>query len=77
MNVFYEYLLDENFLSSFTIEKDDDSFKFYKKNNFPQIAYNFSPMIFACLEAFALTRDSVYALKAVKSLNGFWSECFR
>ena len=66
INVFYGYLLDENFLSSFTIGKDDDSLKFTTKNNFPQIAYNFRPMIFACLEIFALTRDSVYVSKAVE-----------
>jgi hypothetical protein len=74
INVFYEYLLDENFLSSFTIEKDDDSLKFSMKNNFPQIAYNFRPMIFACLEAFALTRDSVYALKAVEISEWFFGQ---
>lgn len=74
INFFYDYLLDENFLSSFAIEKDDDSFKFSKKNNFPQIAYNFSPMIFACLEAFALTRDSVYASKAVEISEWFFGQ---
>src|SRR4030066_319217 len=74
INIFYEYLMNENFLSSFTIEKDDDSLKFSKKNNFPQIAYNFRPMIFACLEAFALTRDSVYALKAVEISGWFFGQ---
>src|SRR3972149_8256849 len=72
INVFYEYLLNENFLSSFTIEKDDNSFELYNKNNFPQIAYNFRPMIFACLEAFELTRDSVYTSKAVEISGWFF-----
>ena len=74
INIFYEYLMNENFLSSFTIEKDDDSLKFSKKNNFPQIAYNFRPMIFACLEAFALTRDSVYVSKAVEISEWFFGQ---
>lgn len=74
INVFYDYLLDENFLCSFTIGKDDDSLKFSKKNNFPQIAYNFRPMIFACLEAFALTHDSVYASKAVEISEWFFGQ---
>jgi hypothetical protein len=72
INFFYDYLLDEKFLSSFTIEKDNDSFKFSKKNKYSQIAYNFRPMIFACLEAFESTRDSAYLFKSVEIAEWFF-----
>ena len=74
ISFFYDYLLDENFLSSFTIEKDNDSFKFSTKNKFSQIAYNFRPMIFACLEAFELTCDSAYVFKSIEITNWFFGK---
>lgn len=64
INFFYDYSLQQNFLSSFKIEKNGASIRFTEQNKFPQIAYNFRPMIFACLEAFKLTGDSSYAAKA-------------
>ena len=63
---FYDYQLKQNFLSSFKLESDIDSFRFSDTNKFPQIAYNFRPMIFAAIEAFKLTGDSTYLSKAIK-----------
>jgi hypothetical protein len=74
INFFYDYLLDKNFLSSFAIEKDDDSFRLSKKNKFSQIAYNFRPIIFACLEAFELTRDSAYVFKSIEFTKWFFGK---
>lgn len=72
INFFYSYLLNEKFFSSFEIEKIDNSFKFTNENKFSQIAYNFRPMIFACLEAYHLTNDSAYAVKAVEISKWFF-----
>ena len=72
INFFYSYLMNENYLSSFEIEKVDDSFKFSKKNKYSQIAYNFRPMIFASLEAFELTGDSAYVFKSIEITKWFF-----
>jgi len=72
INFFYDYLVKQNYLSSFEIEKADDSFKFSKKNKYSQIAYNFRPMIFASLEAFELTGDSSYVLESIEIAKWFW-----
>ncbi len=72
VNYFYDDLLGANFLSSFSIQKDNGSFRFSEINKFSQIAYNFRPMIFACLEAFALTGDSVYISKAAEISKWFF-----
>ncbi len=69
---FYDYSLKSDYLSSFELEKEGDSFRFTNKTNFPQIAYNFRPMIFACLEAFEQTGDSVYAKKAMEFSGWFF-----
>jgi hypothetical protein len=71
INYFYDMLFRQNFLSSFKIEKDSTSFKFVGQNEFPQIAYNFRPMIFACFEAFDLTGDNSYKAKAVELAGWF------
>ena len=58
---FYPFLLKENFLSDFSIEKAQDSIKFDKKNIYSQIAYGFRPMIFASISAYQFTGDPFYA----------------
>ncbi len=72
INFFYEYLLKQNFLSSFEIRRDNDLFTFSEEKRFPQIAYNFRPMISACLEAFTLCSDSVYLEKALAISEWFY-----
>ncbi len=72
INVFYPYLLKERYLSSFTINKEEKSFIFSETMNFPQIAYNFRPVIYACFEAFKLTGDSVYIMRAIDFSKWFF-----
>ena len=74
INFFYDYLLRENFLSSFEIEKENDLLEISGKAQFSQIAYNFRPMIFACLEAFELTNDSAYVFKAIEISQWFFGK---
>ena len=64
INFFYPFLLKEKYLSSFTINNEGNSFVFEETNRFPQIAYNFRPIIYACIEAFKLTGDTVYLIRA-------------
>jgi hypothetical protein len=64
INYFYDYLIGEQFLKEFKLSKENNSFTFLEKQKLPQIAYNIRPMVFACLEAFNLTKDTVYAVKA-------------
>jgi hypothetical protein len=72
INFFYDYLIGENYISSFEIENENNVFEFIKKNKFSQIAYNFRPMVFACIEAFNLTNDSVYVFKAIEIASWFF-----
>lgn len=69
---FYDFLLQKNFLSGFEIQKDSSGFSFIKEEKYSQIAYGIRPMIFASLEAFSLTNDSLYFSKAVKLAGWFF-----
>jgi hypothetical protein len=72
INYFYSYLIEEKHLSYFSLGKDNDHFQFNAKQKFSQIAYNFRPMIYSCLEAFRITNDSLYAVKAGQIASWFF-----
>jgi hypothetical protein len=72
IDYFYEYLIKEKYMSSFTLGIDKDHFQFVTYQKFSQIAYNFRPMIYSCLEAFRMTNDSVYAIKAGEIASWFF-----
>ncbi len=72
INSFYDYLLQKNFLSGFEIKKDSTGISFTKEDKFSQIAYGIRPMLFACLEAFSLTNDSLYIFKGAKIAGWFF-----
>lgn len=74
INSFYDYLIEENYLSSFGIKKVNDAFEFSESKQFSQIAYNFRPIIYACLEAFKLTNDSVYVFKSIEISKWFFGK---
>lgn len=64
LNNFYERLIENNFLSYFKVQKHQNQIKIVESNKFSQIAYNIRPMVFALLEAYKITLDSSYAIKA-------------
>lgn len=64
INYFYDYLIQEKHLSSFSLGIENDHYKIIAEEKFSQIAYNLRPMIYSCLEAFRMTNDSIYAIKA-------------
>jgi len=69
---FYKYLINQNYLSSFVIEKANGRYQPQRINQFPQIAYEIRPMVYACAEAFALTKDSLYATMAIRVTDWFF-----
>jgi hypothetical protein len=71
IDYFYDYLIKEKHMSTFTLGIDKDHFQFVTYQKFSQIAYNFRPMIYSCLEAFRMTNDSVYAIKAGEITSWF------
>jgi len=61
---FYPYCLSQGLISGFTMAKQGDSLLMQDYRQFPQIAYNIRPMVYASLEAFAITGDTAYAYTA-------------
>jgi len=72
IDYYYDYLIKENYLSTFTLGIDRGHLQFVTYQKFSQIAYNFRPMIYSCLEAFRMTNDSVYAIKAGEITSWFF-----
>jgi hypothetical protein len=72
INYFYDYLIQEKHLSYFSLGFDNDHFQFTDRQKFSQIAYNFRPIIYSCLEAFKITGDSLYAVKAGEIASWFF-----
>lgn len=59
---FYDYLIENKYLSSFILENR----KIEKSEQYPQIAYGFSPLISACMLAAEITGDKKYAEKGAR-----------
>jgi len=64
INHFYPYLIKENYAAFFSIKKTDNKFEVIEQHQYPQIAYGFRPMIWACAEAYKVTGDEKYLLHA-------------
>ncbi len=71
LNNFYGRLIEIDFLSYFKVQNNNGKYEVVESNKFSQIAYSISPMIFALLEAYDLTLDSTYAIKAGKFAQWF------
>jgi hypothetical protein len=64
LNNFYERLIENDFLNYFKVQKHHEHIEIIESNKYSQIAYNIRPMVFALLEAYDITTDSSYAIKA-------------
>jgi hypothetical protein len=64
LNNFYERLIENDFLNYFKVQKHHGQIEIVESNKYSQIAYNIRPMVFALLEAYNITLDSIYAKKA-------------
>ena len=71
LNNFYEQLIENNFLSYFKVQKNKCKYEVVESNKYSQIAYIIRPMVFALLEAYNITSDSTYAIKAGKVTKWF------
>jgi len=63
---FYPYCIEQNFISEFSLIRNNDSLLLREVESFPQISYGIRPMIFASLEAYHITGDEAYAILASK-----------
>lgn len=68
---FYDRIIENGFLSYFKVQKNECKYEVIEANKFSQIAYTIRPMIFALLEAYNVTSDSVYAIKAGRVAQWF------
>lgn len=71
LNHFYETLIKNDFLSYFKIQKKNCRYEVIESDKFSQIAYSMRPMIFALLEAYEVTSDKTYAIKAGRVAQWF------
>ncbi len=71
INHFYPYLMKKNFPAYFSIKKADGRFEIIDQKQFPQIAYGFRPMIWACIEAFIVTDEEKYLRRAEEITEWF------
>jgi hypothetical protein len=63
---FQSYFLAQDGLHAFEIEQKDKKLVLVNVRQFPQIAYNIRPMVYAALKAYELTGEEVYALQAAE-----------
>lgn len=61
---FYPWLMEQGYLSSFTLVRRNGETVIGEQQKFPQIAYGFRPMVFACLEAYRITGKDEYLARA-------------
>ena len=59
---FYTRLLRKGFIRDFEVKKENTATFCMEQNNFPQIAYDIRPMVWACAEAWKQTKNERYAL---------------
>ncbi len=71
---FYPYIIKENYMSSFRLVKENDSLTMHDYQKFSQIAYGIRPMVFASIEAFNITKDEVYAVRAADLAKWFFGK---
>lgn len=71
LNNFYDRLYENNFMSYFSVRKQDRKYEILEENQFSQIAYIIRPMVFSLMEAYKITGDSAYAIKAGKVAQWF------
>jgi len=64
VNNFYPFVIENNYLSNFIVERSADSVIIKNSSQFPQIAYGIRPMVIASLMAYDETRDEQYARTA-------------
>ena len=63
---FQPYFLAQDGLHAFEVRQKDKTLEMANVQQFPQIAYNIRPMVYAALKAYELTGEETYALQAAE-----------
>ena len=71
---FYTYLIKNNFLNSFSAKKADEKIEIANEKKYSQIAYNIRPMVYALVEAYKITGEEKYAVRAVEAVEWFFGK---
>lgn len=71
---FYGKIQNKNYLMSFALKGQDSTVVVMNEEQFEQIAYNIRPMIFSCMNAYGITKDTRYARKAVELAGWFFGK---
>jgi hypothetical protein len=66
INYFYNSLVNQHYSNEIKLKKINNQILIEKSTQFPQIAYMIRPMVYACLEAHRVLKDSSYAELAGK-----------
>lgn len=68
---FYPYLMEMDFPAFFNLNKTNNVFVLTESQAFPQIAYGFRPIIWACVEAYKVTGKQEYMNRAEEIAQWF------
>ncbi|NOX88621.1 MAG: hypothetical protein GXO77_06320 [Calditrichaeota bacterium] len=71
---FYRYLYEKRYYRSFKLSRITGKVQIVEKKQFEQIAYDFRPMVWACLNAYEITKDEKYAVLAAQITSWFAGE---
>ena len=63
---FQPYFLAQDGLHAFEVQQKDARLEMTNVQQFPQIAYNIRPMVYAALKAYEITGEQAYALQAAE-----------
>jgi len=74
INYFYPYLMKENYINNFSVEKINDKVLMKDKDQFSQIAYGIRPMVMACISAFNTKHNESNAKLAGKIAAWFFGK---
>ena len=66
INYFYPYVINEGYLHHMYITEKEGQIRATEKHMYPQIAYGIRPIVYACLEAYNITKDKKYVDMAQK-----------
>lgn len=69
---FYTYLYQQNFLADFSIQRENGKIIILTSHAFPQIAYILTPMVWACLQAGQISRNTRYDIQAAELARWFF-----
>ncbi len=72
VDYFYPFVMNENFINSFKVIKENNLLIRQDYQKFSQIAYGIRPMVFASLEAYKITNEDVYATRAADLAKWFF-----